>query len=534
MVKTSIRMKLVLVFILCVLMVMCLPSFLQPKISYGLGSGVKEGAYQSSERAIDLYTQKEPYSGRGLNQPSDAFAPQEEVILYAYVTYNGCPVANKLVAFEVHGPINPLENVSFARTAETDKSGLANVSFRIPWPIENAETIVFGTWSVLANVEIAGERVDDTLTFEVGWIVEIVSIRTVDENLQPQTIFTKGTYVGIELLLRNIARVPKNVTSTFIAYDNLSRPINSSVILDFKVKPGVMHTYCVLGIPKWAAIGYATVFADAFTALPQLGGVRYCPEVSARFVITVRDVAVISVTPSVTEVYIDQVVNITVVAKNEGTATETFNVTAYYDETVIGTQNVTNLAPGTSTTLTFSWNTSGVPEGNYTIKAVASTVPGETEIVNNECVNGTITVKLPPVYIFPRELIILALIVTAAIVVNGVVILLYRRKRRKPSSSLSNFIKRFLTNLNAAGGVMSEETFLDLFTRTEIETKLNIDLIKVYDALRVLGVVEKVSNTGKAAWILTLKGLQFAGLSIDRCYLTSPASPVWSKYSIVS
>jgi hypothetical protein len=28
---------------------------------------------------IDLFTQKEPYSGKGTNMPSDTFAPQEEV-----------------------------------------------------------------------------------------------------------------------------------------------------------------------------------------------------------------------------------------------------------------------------------------------------------------------------------------------------------------------------------------------------------------------------------------------------------------------
>lgn len=483
--------------------------------------GVSYASDQFPGAVIDLYTQKEPYSGKGVNQPSDAFAPNEEVFLYVYVTYNGIPLESTLVTIAAYGPSG---SCVIVRTVLTDENGIATMSFRIPWSGENIESVVFGTWITSATVEIAQERVDDTLTFEVGWVVEIVSIRTVDENLHPQTIFTRGTDVGIELLLRNIAMLPKNATLTLVACDNMSRPLNSTTILDFEVKPGVMYTYCVLGIPKWATIGYATVFADAFTTLPQFGGVRYCPEASARFVITMHDVAVVSVTPSATEVYVGQEVNITVVAKNEGIETETFKVIAYCDESIIGTQKVTDLVPGMSITLTFNWNTSGVTEGNHAIKAVASTVPGETEIVNNECLDGTIAVKLPLApapalvpahkYVFPRELIILLLLIPAAIVVSGIVFLSYRRKS---SNSLSSFIKRFLTNLNAVGGVMNEEAFFDLVTRTEIEMKLNIDPIKVYDALQTLEVVERVSNTVKAVWILTLKGLQFAGLPIDRC-----------------
>jgi len=52
---------------------------------------------------------------------------------------------------------------------------------------------------------------------------------------------------------------------------------------------------------------------------------------------------------------------------------ENFNVTVYYNDTVIGEQT---LIPENGT-ITFSWNTTGVPYGNYTIKAIADKVPGE-------------------------------------------------------------------------------------------------------------------------------------------------------------
>jgi len=108
----------------------------------------------------------------------------------------------------------------------------------------------------------------------------------------------------------------------------------------------------------------------------------------------IHDVSIISVTPSTTEVDLGQTVNITVVVKNEGNFTETFNVTLYYDNNIIETQTVTDLAPSGDKTLTFSWNTTGVtPDVNHTIKAEASTVQGETNTDNNANADSTIKVK---------------------------------------------------------------------------------------------------------------------------------------------
>lgn len=96
-----------------------------------------------------------------------------------------------------------------------------------------------------------------------------------------------------------------------------------------------------------------------------------------------HDIAVTSVTPSQTSVKSGEIVNITVVVKNNGTVNETFNVTLYYDSTLIETQNVTDLASGANNTLLFFWNTTNVDAGTYTIIATASTVSGETDTEDN-------------------------------------------------------------------------------------------------------------------------------------------------------
>jgi len=108
----------------------------------------------------------------------------------------------------------------------------------------------------------------------------------------------------------------------------------------------------------------------------------------------IHDVAVIDVSPSETVVEQGSLASINVTVRNEGTTTESFDVTAYHNTTVIATQTVTNLAPGGQTTLSFTWNTTNVAPGNYTLWAQASTVPGEVDTDDNTFVDGTIEVTV--------------------------------------------------------------------------------------------------------------------------------------------
>ncbi len=86
----------------------------------------------------------------------------------------------------------------------------------------------------------------------------------------------------------------------------------------------------------------------------------------------VHDVAVIDVTVSPTTVTAGEIVTIKVKVENQGSDYENFTVTDYYDSTAIASQNVIKLLPNWDTTLTFYWNTTGMPRGNYTLKAEAS------------------------------------------------------------------------------------------------------------------------------------------------------------------
>jgi hypothetical protein len=98
----------------------------------------------------------------------------------------------------------------------------------------------------------------------------------------------------------------------------------------------------------------------------------------------IHDVAILSVVPSATRVAIGTTIQVNVTAKNEGNTYETFDVSLYYNGNFISTQTITDLAPGTTKQLTFYWDTTGTTPGtDYTITAVASTVPGETDTADN-------------------------------------------------------------------------------------------------------------------------------------------------------
>jgi hypothetical protein len=233
---------------------------------------------------IDLYTQKNPYSGEGPNVTSDAFGPGEEVQIYARVTYNDYPVQKLLVGFQISGPPNPVENISLYRAASTDDLGLATTSFRV----SHLNETTFGKWTVIGNTGIASSIYTDTLTFEVGWIVEIVSIKTTNENHVEQEEFTRGSHIGIELGVQNIAMTEKIATLTVTICDYLGTYVNATELSDFVVPPNrtLVYTYFSLYIPRTAYVGNATVYACAYTALPSSNGVPYCPEVSKSFLVS--------------------------------------------------------------------------------------------------------------------------------------------------------------------------------------------------------------------------------------------------------
>jgi len=233
---------------------------------------------------IDLFSGKVPYDGRGLNQRSDAFQPQELVELYARVTYNKGPIANWLVAFQV---LNPLNKTVAVGVNWTNNDGIASFSFRVPWPSsEGDEREVFGAWKAVATVMIADKVFMDTLTFQVGWLVQVTAIKTLNADLVPQTSFRRGEIVVLNLTVKNIALTSKPAVLIIDVFDHIGCPV-TNVIYDagkpFDFQPGESFIQVISKVPDNATIGRATVSAVAYTALPEYGGVAYSPPCTSHF-----------------------------------------------------------------------------------------------------------------------------------------------------------------------------------------------------------------------------------------------------------
>ncbi|MGA2767438.1 MAG: CARDB domain-containing protein [Candidatus Bathyarchaeia archaeon] len=400
-------------------------------------------ASTGSGKVLDLFTQKAPFDGRGPNQPSDAFQPQELVILYGNVTYNGAPVANKLVAFQVRGPANAFSNITFTGSSSSNESGMATFSFRVPWYSEHAEEIVFDEWFAVATVDIAQEVATDTLTFQVGWILRITNITTLNSELVPQNTFFRQDIVNFAVTVESIAMVEKTGAITIDVKDAAGYPIIHIEMENLSFQPGENYVNASSHIPDTAALGNANVTAAIYDKLPENGGVLYSPAISTTFeivekrVITI-DVAVVAVISSKTVVQSGETVQIMVVVRNNGEEAESFNVTLYYDDTVIDKKLVTELPPSAEQQMFLEWNTTGVPLGSYVIKAVADAVKGETNVDNNIFVDGTVTILKTVPQQFPfLNIVFLIFIFIIGIIAGSILLLILgfltiRRKKRVP------------------------------------------------------------------------------------------------------
>jgi len=124
-------------------------------------------------------------------------------------------------------------------------------------------------------------------------------------------------------------------------------------------------------------------------------------------IIVLHNAAVLDV-QSLSNIYDEWKVAVTVTVKNRGTVNDSFNVTLNYNTTLIGTQTVSSLAPYATQALTFTWNFTGLLRlHNYTLQAIASTIPGETQTGDNTQIFGPILVRMVGDVKFNRKIDIL-------------------------------------------------------------------------------------------------------------------------------
>jgi len=320
---------------------------------------------------IDAFTVKDPYNGIGANESSDTFSPEENIQIYAKLTYNDFPISQRLISFQLTGPPNPERNVTQVYTGLTNSSGLAST------PALSETT--FGEWTVLTSAQVTSEiLVNDSLTFMLGWILNFTSLRTVNESFQEQTQFAKGATMGVEIGLLNIAMTEKNVTLSISALDSLGFEVNSTrinVIVPSSEAPAVHHIF--MQIPANANVGSAILYANAYKTTYDSGRVPYCPQITRSFTIGTRNLSILQITPSSQKAYKNETLSINVLVANTGDASESFNVTIYGNETTIDQIAIFDLMPSASAVVSFVWHTGETTVGRYLIKAALTTSAGE-------------------------------------------------------------------------------------------------------------------------------------------------------------
>jgi hypothetical protein len=108
-----------------------------------------------------------------------------------------------------------------------------------------------------------------------------------------------------------------------------------------------------------------------------------------------HDVAVTNVTVSPLTALPGETIGINATVLDQGANAETFDITVNANAQAIGTQSVF-LSSNSSTTVAFTWDTTGFAKGEYTISASASIVVGEVDTIDNtRLAENDVTILFP-------------------------------------------------------------------------------------------------------------------------------------------
>jgi len=258
-------------------------------------------------KAIDLFRCDiaDPWGAQGLANETtgeamftDMIWPQKEMCLCANVTYNGWPVQNKDVAFEVmlFDVANPELNgtVMTVLVARTDDFGMCNVSFRMSWPCDVPESL-FGIWKVTATVDIACDVVTDYFYFKYDYLVRIWKVTT-----DPLDEIGHNGFLNVTVEFGSRKIIPTEILITVTLHDELNYPLvtgtvaftqiltwpyseqNTTTYEEFLACRYENYTGSVpLKVDKSVVAGIATIHVCALSTWPHLEGSALCKEGTA-------------------------------------------------------------------------------------------------------------------------------------------------------------------------------------------------------------------------------------------------------------
>ena len=265
--------------------------------------------------------------------------------------------------------------------------GFPTITFSFTWETAG---VALGNYKIIANASVVPDEINEANNVYVdGKLTVVAEVHDIAvTSVTAPSAVVLGDPVTIDVELKNEGNVLESFTLN-VLYDGDSIE-SRSVSLGAGATKTESFTWDTIGV----ALGTYTITAEV-PAVP--GETDTDDNVETTSVtVAVRDIAIVSVTASKTQVTIGESITIHVTVKNEGNAfPESFSLTAKYDNIVIETQSYTNLPKGASKTFSFTWDTTGINVGTYTLSANASVVPGEKpeDQADNTYTGGTVTLK---------------------------------------------------------------------------------------------------------------------------------------------
>jgi PKD repeat protein len=195
------------------------------------------------------------------------------------------------------------------------------------------------------------------------------------------------------------------VTTTFVIANEGDMAINTSVALALDaltvwdgtivgLTPGSTMTYNTTLDTGLLGLGSHNVTATAENLVDEIDTLDN--SLVAQFDVLSRpDIEVISITPNSTHVVVGEILVTTLVVENNGDRPESMEVDLLVDSTVVMTQTVQRLMPGTPYSLPFAWDTTSEAPRNISLSARAKPLPLEQLTANNEITYGIITLSPP-------------------------------------------------------------------------------------------------------------------------------------------
>jgi hypothetical protein len=247
---------------------------------------------------IDVYEVREPLypgdtingttSGKGAGMPGRPYDPQALVHLEAYLQYNSEPVFEKIVCFQINVTQGPAKGQCILyRTCLTNDSGYADIWFRIPDLSQGygGPTYLFGNWTVFVSTTMCQITYQDNMTFTMGYILTLKNMLAVNSPVK------RLQYINFTVSVTNIDWATVKATMILVVYDNNEVPIGQVLVTVYVPGPATLGSltttyYIGLTIPKYAYVGLSMGYINLLTGLPALGGLAFCPEVSASFLST--------------------------------------------------------------------------------------------------------------------------------------------------------------------------------------------------------------------------------------------------------